>query len=171
MTSGSSTAPAITASDQPRLRDERQHRADVRHVPQVPIQVDVAPVERPRGHVGIAPDHQDDPEHPQPSQRHGVRARRTSGGWPQWPARRRRPQSTGRRSAGWTGSARRCRTSAMSSAARARQRERPSPRTAIRFDTTYIPFYDPLLRYMLRKTISFVSLHGSLSPRALPIAR
>ena len=53
---------------QPWICRGRQHRAHVGQESQIPIEVEAAPVQRPCGHVGIASDDQNDPEHRQPPQ-------------------------------------------------------------------------------------------------------
>ena len=59
------------ADDQPERRRPGDHRGDVRHVADVPVQVDVAPVERRRGDVGVVAEHQDEPARGQPGDRGG----------------------------------------------------------------------------------------------------
>ena len=45
-----------------------EHRTNVWHVSEIPEQVNVTTVERPGGNVGVASDHENDPERRQPTQ-------------------------------------------------------------------------------------------------------
>ena len=58
--------PDDDAGLQPWIRDDREHAANAGHVLQVPVQADVSTVQRADGHLGVTPDHQQDPHRTQP---------------------------------------------------------------------------------------------------------
>ena len=59
--------------DQPERRRAHDHRGDVRHVAHIPVQVDVAAVQRRRGHVGVVADDEQHPDRGHPAQRRAGR--------------------------------------------------------------------------------------------------
>ena len=71
MRRGISNTPSANRAGLPSLRHEREHGAHVGHKPQVPVQIDLPPVQGTDGHIDIAPDDQSDPEDGQPPQLRG----------------------------------------------------------------------------------------------------
>jgi hypothetical protein len=57
--------------DQPERRRAHDHRGDVRHVTHIPVQVDVAAVQRRRRDVGVVADDEQQPDHRQRAQHGG----------------------------------------------------------------------------------------------------